>query len=254
MKIIDTHAHYDDRQFDTDRYELLTQILDTNVDKIINIGCSIETSRFSAELSQKYDKIYAAVGIHPGDIDSAPDNYLEILEELCQNKKTVAIGEIGLDYHYEGFDRSRQIRFFKEQIKLANKLHKPVIIHSREATEDTMNVLKEIKPEKAVMHCYSGSTETAAELIRMGIMISFTGVLTFKNSKKAVETCRNTPLDMIMLETDSPYMAPVPMRGKRCDSSMTIYTAQKLAEIKEMSTDEVIEICNENAVRFFGLD
>ncbi len=254
MKIIDTHAHYDDRQFDNDRDELLTNILTTDVEKIINIGCNIQTSKFSVELAKKYDSIYAVVGIHPGDVDDVPDNYLDILTELAQFKKTVAIGEIGLDYHYDGIDKAKQIKFFKEQIIMAQTLDMPIVIHSREATEDTMNILRELKPRKAVMHCYSGSPETAAELMKMGIMISFTGVLTFKNAKKAVETCKNTPIEMMMLETDSPYMAPLPMRGKRCDSSFTMYTAQKMAEIKGMDTEKVIEICNNNAIRFFGLD
>ncbi len=254
MKIIDTHAHYDDRQFDEDRYELIERILSDNVLGFINIGCDIESSIFSSELSKKYDNVYAAVGIHPGMTDDVDGDYIEKIKELCKNKKVVAIGEIGLDYHYEGYDREKQIRFFREQIALAKELNLPIIIHSRDATEDTMEILKEMRPEKAVMHCFSGSAETAAELVRLGIMISFTGVLTFKNSKKAVKACEEAPIEMLMLETDSPYMAPTGFRGQRCDSSMTMVTAEKLAEIKGITTEEAIAICNNNAIRFFGLD
>lgn len=254
MKIIDTHAHYDDRQFDVDRYELIERILSDNVLGFINIGCDIESSIFSSELSKKYNNVYASVGIHPGMVDETEEGYIEKLKELCKNKKVVAIGEIGLDYHYEGYDRERQIRFFREQLALAKELSLPVIIHSRDATEDTMEILRELRPEKAVMHCFSGSAETAAELVKLGIMISFTGVLTFKNSKKAVKACEETPIEMLMLETDSPYMAPTGYRGQRCDSSMTMVTAGKLAEIKGISTEEAISICNGNAIKFFGLD
>lgn len=254
MKIIDTHAHYDDRQFDADRYELIERILSDNVLAFINIGCDIKSSNFSADLSEKYDNVFASVGIHPEMASDIEEGYIEKLKELAKRKKVVAIGEIGLDYHYEGYDREKQIKLFKEQIILAKELGLPIIIHSRDATEDTMSILRELRPEKAVMHCYSGSAETAEELVKMGIMVSFTGVLTFKNSKKAVKACEVIPTDMLMLETDSPYMAPTGYRGQRCDSSMTVVTAEKLAEIKGLSTQEAITICNNNAIRFFGLD
>ena len=256
MKIIDTHAHYDDIKFDTDRDELLAKILDESVEKIINIGCDIKSSEYSVMLSKKYPEISAAVGIHPENADTISEDYIEKLKKLALGnpKNVVAIGEIGLDYHYEGYSRERQIELFRQQIRLADELCLPIIIHSRDATEDTMNILREMKPKKAVMHCYSGSAETALELVKMGYYISFTGVLTFKNSKKAVRACEAIPIERIMLETDSPYMAPSPHRGERCDSSLTHFTAAKLAEIKGISTDEAIEICNKNAYRFFGLD
>ena len=254
MKIIDTHAHYDDRQFDPDRYELIEKMLGDSVLAFINIGYDIKSSHFSADLSEKYEGVFAAVGIHPESASDVEDGYIEKLKALCKREKVVAIGEIGLDYHYEGYDREKQIELFKNQIILAKELDLPIVIHSRDASEDTMNILRELRPEKAVMHCYSGSAETAAELIKMGIMISFTGVLTFKNSKKAVQVCELVPIEMLMVETDCPYMAPTGFRGQRCDSSMTHITAEKLAEIKGISKDEAIRICNENAVRFFGLN
>ena len=172
-----------------------------------------------------------ALGLHPEDIYNLPTDWRQILTKLLRHPKAVALGEIGLDYHCENCDRDMQIKFFREQIELAESLSLPIIIHSRDATEDTMNILRELKPKKAVMHCFSGSAETAEELVKMGLYISFTGVLTFK--------------------TDCPYMAPVPYRGERCHSGMILSTAEKMGEIKGVSAEEMIEICNENAERFF---
>jgi len=253
LKVIDTHAHYDDDAFDSDRDELLCDMLENTVDSIITIGCSLESSLNSVRLAEKYERIYAAVGIHPGDCENLPDNYIEQLKNLAECKKVVAIGEIGLDYHYEGYDREHQIECFKKQLELAKEINLPVVIHSREATKDTMDILKEYKPV-GVMHCFSGSVETAREIIDLGMMISFTGVLTFKNSKKAVEACSDIPLDRIMLETDCPYMAPVPHRGERNNSSYVYHIAEKLAEIKNISVEEAIRTCNNNAKKFFGLN
>jgi len=252
MKVIDTHAHYDDSAFDSDRYELLNDILETSVEKIITIGCSLESSRNAIEIAEKYNSVYASVGIHPSDCMGLPENYIDTLSEMSNNKKVVAIGEIGLDYHYYGYDRDAQIDCFIKQLELAEKLSLPVIIHSREATADTMDILRKYKP-RGVVHCFSGSVETAREIINLGMMISFTGVLTFKNSKKAVEACKEIPLERLMLETDSPYMAPVPHRGERNNSSYVYHVAEKLAEIKNMDVEEIINICNNNAINFFGL-
>ena len=252
LKVIDTHAHYDDDAFDSDRDELLSDILENTVDSIITIGCSLERSLISVQIAEKYERVYAAVGIHPSDCEGLPENYIEQLKKLASNEKVVAIGEIGLDYHYEGYNRELQIACFKEQLELAKKINLPVVIHSREATKDTMDILKEYKP-KGVMHCFSGSVETAKEIIDLGMMISFTGVLTFKNSKKAVEACEIIPIERIMLETDCPYMAPVPYRGERNNSSYVYYIAEKLAEIKNISVNVAIETCNNNAIRFFNL-
>ena len=223
IKTIDTHAHYDAEEFDADRDELLTQLFAESVDRI-----------------------------HPEDCENLPDDYISQIKTLAANKKVRAIGEIGLDYHYDGFSREKQIACFKEQLKLAQELDFPVVIHSRDATKDTLDILAEYRP-RGVVHCFSGSAETAREILRLGLMISFTGVLTFKNAKKAVEACEVIPLDRIMLETDCPYMSPVPHRGERCDSSMVRFTAEKLAQIKGISTDKAILACNRNAIEFFGL-
>ena len=252
LKIIDTHAHYDDRAFDDDRYEILDEILNDNVKSIITIGCSIESSKNAIKLAEKYPQIYASVGIHPSDCMGLPENYISILRNLAKHKKVVAIGEIGLDYHYEGYVRDAQIDCFVKQIELASELNLPIIVHSREASKDTMDILKKYKP-KGVVHCYSGSLETAREILNLGMMISFTGVLTFKNSKKAVEVCKEIPMDRLMLETDTPYMTPVPHRGERNNSSYTIHVAEKVAEIKNLTVEEVVDICNANAVSFFNL-
>ena len=254
LKVIDTHSHYDDEAFDEDRDELLKEMLRESVDKIITIGCTMERSRMALELAEKYENIYCAVGIHPEDCYELQADYLEELRKMAQSsKKVVAIGEIGLDYHSEGYKKEKQIEVFKEQLILAKELSLPVVIHSREATLDTMEILREFKPE-GVMHCFSGSAEIAREIIDLGMMISFTGVITFKNAKKAVEACSAIPLDRIMLETDCPYMAPVPYRGKRNISSYVYNIAEKIAEIKGITVKKAIETCNENAVRFFGLN
>lgn len=252
IKTIDTHAHYDAEEFDADRDELLTRLFAESVDSIITMGCSLKSSAAALKLAEKYERMYAAVGIHPEDCENLPDDYISQIKTLAANKKVHAIGEIGLDYHYDGFSREKQIACFKEQLKLAQELDFPVVIHSRDATKDTLDILAEYRP-RGVVHCFSGSAETAREILRLGLMISFTGVLTFKNAKKAVEACEVIPLDRIMLETDCPYMSPVPYRGERCDSSMVRFTAEKLAQIKGISTDEAILACNRNAIEFFGL-
>ncbi len=252
VKIIDSHAHYDDSAFDEDREQLLSSMFDSSVELVIEMGCSMESSRNSVALSEKYPQIYAAVGVHPEDCNKVYDGYLEELEQLSKNKKVVAIGEIGLDYHYDGFDREKQIEVFEQQLILAQKLNLPVVIHSRDATKDCMDLLKKYKP-KGVVHCFSGSAETAKEIISLGMYIGFTGVLTFKNARKAIEACEVIPTDRLLLETDCPYMAPVPFRGKRCDSTMIKFTAEKMAEIKGVTPDEMQEICNNNAKTLFAI-
>lgn len=253
IKLTDTHAHYDDEAFDSDRHELLTRLFSETVGCIITVGCAADRWADTISLAERYENMYAAVGIHPEDIYDLPADYLEQIEKLAQNPKVVAIGEMGLDYHYENYDKEKQIQVFTEQLRLANRISKPVIIHSRDAVEDTMRILRAEKPKKAVMHCFSGSAETAEEVLSLGLYISFTGVLTFKNAKKAISACQAVPIDRLMLETDCPYMAPVPYRGERCDSSMILSTAAKMAEIKGVSAEKMIEICNENAKRFFGI-
>ncbi len=252
LKVIDTHAHYDDDAFDEDRYELIENILNESVDSIITIGTSIEKSIKSIKIAEKFDRVYAAVGIHPEDCYNLSENYIEQIKKMAKHKKVVAIGEIGLDYHYDGYDKEVQIDCFRKQLELAAELDIPVIIHSRDATQDTMTILREYKP-KGVMHCFSGSAETAREIIELGMMISFTGVITFKNARKAVEACSVIPMDRLMLETDCPYMSPIPHRGERNNSSYVYHTAEKVAEIKGLSVEETIKICNENAISIFNL-
>ncbi len=252
IKITDTHSHYDDKAFDSDRYELLGTLLSEKCEKIITLGCDLGSSRRSLEIAGKFENVFAAVGVHPENCTDERDDYLRELRTLAMHKKAVAIGEIGLDYHWEGSDRERQIRFFREQPVLAKELGMPVCVHSRDCTKEMLDILREFRPN-GVMHCFSGSTEVAKEILSYGMMISFTGLITFKNAKKAAEACAYIPIDRIMLETDSPYMAPVPHRGERNDSGLIIHTAEKLAEIKGLSLEETVRICNENAERFFGL-
>ncbi len=212
----------------------------------------MQKSKACRDLADKYDFVYFTAGVHPEDVDSIGDNWLSELEKLLSHEKAVAVGEIGLDYHYEGFDRNKQIAVFEQQLILANRLNKPVVIHSRDATKDVLDLLKKHHP-KGVMHCFSGSVETAREVLDLGLYISFTGALTFKNAKKAVAACEAIPAERLMLETDSPYMAPHPFRGNRCDSSFIRITAEKMAEIKGLDTDEMVRISNENAATLFGI-
>jgi TatD DNase family protein len=251
--IFDTHAHYNDRAFDSDRKELLEALPGKGVCNVVAVSSGLEDSAVSIEIADSYDYIYAAAGVHPELIDDTPDDYIPRLEKLLlSSEKVKALGEIGLDYHYENYDREKQIKFFKEQLELSQKLKLPVIIHSRNAIEDTMEILREYRPF-GVVHCFSGSAETAKEVISLGMYISFTGVLTFSNAKKALKALEVVPLDRLMLETDCPYMAPVPYRGQRCDSSMIEKTAQKAAEIKGVEVQQLLDITCANAKRFFNI-
>ena len=252
LTYIDSHAHYDDEQFDADRDGLLPKLHESGVRNIINIGCSMERSEFSVELAKKYPFVYAAVGIHPEDASGAPSDYLEKIRSLAEYEKVVAIGEIGLDYHFEGYDREMQMRFFEEQLDLAKEMDLPVVIHSRDAAEDTMNILSKRGEVSGVMHCFSGSAETAKQVLKLGMNISFTGVLTFKNARKAIEALKVTPLDRLLLETDCPYMAPEPNTGKRCDSSMIVNVIDKIAEVKDISPEEAAEQTVKNTLRLFS--
>lgn len=251
--IFDTHAHYADRAFDEDRFELLDKLPEMGVKYVMLASSSVEDTAENAAIAQKYGYIYAASGVHPESVDENPENYLDIVRETAlSSPKIKAIGEIGLDYHYDGYSREKQLKLFEEQLILAKELDLPVIVHSRDACEDTLNMLKKHRP-KGVVHCFSGSAETAKEIIKLGMYIGFTGVLTFKNAKKALKSLEEVPLDRLLLETDCPYMAPVPFRGKRCDSSMIAYTAAAAAEIKGIDTQEIIDITCENGKRFYGI-
>ena len=251
--IFDTHAHYADHAFDEDRYELLDKLQDMGVRYVMLASSSVRDTAENAAIAEKYDYIFAASGVHPESVEGNPADYLDIVRNTAlSSPKIKAIGEIGLDYHYEGYSREKQIKLFEEQLVLAKELNMPVIIHSRDACEDTLNLLKKHKP-MGVLHCFSGSAETAKEIVKLGMYVGFTGVLTFKNAKKALKALAEVPVDRLLLETDCPYMAPVPFRGKRCDSSMIAYTAAAVAEVKGMDTQEIINITCENGKRFYGI-
>ncbi|MBP1561454.1 MAG: TatD family hydrolase [Oscillospiraceae bacterium] len=251
LEYIDSHAHYDDEQFDSDRDEVLHRVHEGGVRYIVNMGCNLERSRLSVEYAEKYPFVYAAVGIHPEDVEGTPENYLEQLKNWADNPKVVAIGEIGLDYHYEGYNADLQKRIFEEQLDLADRLGLPVVIHSRDATGDTMDILRSRGKVRGVMHCFSGSAETARQVLDLGMNISFTGVLTFKNARKALEALAVVPLERLMLETDCPYMAPEPNRGKRCDSGMIVHIINKIAEVKGVTPEAVAKQTMENTLRLF---
>ena len=256
VKIFDTHAHYDDEAFDEDRDELLTRLFNKDIDVIVNVGASLSGCRQSVELANKYEKMYCAIGVHPDDYDKLNEEFLEwIKKEAMINPKVVAIGEIGLDYYYPEPSKEVQLKWFKRQLKLAIEVNKPVIIHSRDACADTINILKEgnAKQIGGVIHCYSYTKESVKAFYDMNFYFGIGGVLTFKNGKKLVEAVDVIPLDRIVLETDCPYLAPVPNRGKRNDSSNIRYVVEKLAEIKGITYQEVIDITNENARRLYRL-
>ena len=253
QNIFDSHCHYSDDRFDEDRDEVFEYLQQNGVVAILHAGANLETSKYGVDYSAKYPFMYTSVGVHPEDVENLPDDYLLQLEEMAKSPKVVAIGEIGLDYHYEGYNREIQMKIFEDQLKLAQKLDLPVIIHSREATEDCMNLLKQYKP-RGVMHCFSGSAETAREVQALGMYISFTGVVTFKNSRRAQEAVLAVADDRLLLETDCPYMAPEPFRGKRCDSTMIVYIAEKIGELKGMRMQEVLDMCTENTCRLFNIN
>lgn len=250
-KFFDTHTHMDAEQFDADRDEAIMRAFEAGVRKLVNVGCDMESSRKSIEMSEKYPFVYAAVGVHPHDADNYSDEAERELEELLKHPKAVALGEIGLDYYYDFSPRERQKEVFKRQMELAERTGKKVIIHSREATADTLEIMKMYPDVKGVVHCYSGSLETAREILKMGYMISFTGVLTYNNAVKAVQCVKELPLDRIMAETDSPYLTPVPFRGRRNESMNVGLVVRRMAEIREMDIKELSEIIYENSERFY---
>ena len=238
--IFDSHAHYDDEAFNEDREEVLRGLNAKGVIGVLNCGASIESTRMSVELSSKYDFIYSAVGIHPEHADMVDEKVIEELRSLAQNSKVRAIGEIGLDYYYEENPcREIQKNAFKLQMKLAKELKLPVIIHDRDAHKDTLDILKEFPEVIGTVHCFSGSVEFAKECLKLGYYIGFTGVITFKNAIKIVEVARVVPMDRILVETDCPYMAPTPYRGKRNQSDYIKHIIEKIAEIKEMTIEEI---------------
>ena len=252
--LFDTHAHMDDEAFDLDRAQLLKSLPDQGIQLLMNPGCSLASSYNTSKLSQEYDYIYAAVGSHPDAADEVNEEVLEEYRKLCKlNPKIKAIGEIGLDYHYEDIPREIQLRAFRVQMDLARELKLPAIVHEREAHEDGMKVVDEFPEVTGVFHCYSGSAEMAKELVKRGWYIGFTGVLTFKNARKAIEVASSIPLDRIVLETDCPYMSPEPFRGKRNDPGKLYRMTEKLAEIRGLSVEEIRAITTENGKRLYRI-
>lgn len=250
MRIFDTHAHYDDDSFDEDRDELLFSLPKNDVVCVINQGIDVKTSKFSIKLAEKYDYIYAAVGIQPQEVYK--EENLEEIRSLANHRKVVAIGEIGLEYHYDVAPRELQIKYFEEQIKIANDLNLPIIVHNREAHLDTLTVLKRTPAKDGgVIHCFSGSVETAREFLNLGYYLGFDGPITFKNAKTAIEVLEYAPLNRILVETDAPYLTPTPFRGNRNNSIYIKYIIEKISEIKKISPDEMSNILIKNSLSLF---
>ena len=251
--LFDTHAHMDDRAFQEDRDTLLAGLAEKGVALVMNPGCSLESSRNAVALAEKYPFVYAAVGSHPDAADEVNETVLDEYRMLCKHDKVKAIGEIGIDYHYEDIPRQLQLKAFRMQLELAREVGLPVIVHEREAHEDGMALVREFPDVTGVFHCYSGSAEMARQLVDRGWYIGFTGVLTFKNARKAIETAASIPIDRIVLETDCPYMAPEPFRGRRNDPGYLHRMAEKLAEIRGLSVAEVHAITLENGKRLYRI-
>ena len=253
--LFDTHAHMDDRAFSEDRQTLLRQLPQNGIGLLMNPGCSLASSRDAVALAREYDYIYAAVGSHPDAADEVNEETIDAYRILCrENPKVKAIGEIGLDYHYEDIPRDIQQKAFRMQMALAQELKLPVIVHEREAHEDGMRIVEEFPGVCGVFHCYSGSLEMAKWLIKRGWYIGFTGVLTFKNARKALEVAENIPLNRIVLETDCPYMAPEPFRGRRNDPGKLYRMAEKLAQIRGLTVAEIHAITMENGKNLYHIE
>lgn len=250
--IFDTHSHYDDKQFNADRGELLQSLEEKGVCNIVSCGCDIETTEFNKKLSEEHSFFYFAAGFHPECLEGADLSDLEKIKEYAAYEKCVAIGEIGLDYHWMSSSKEKQKAFFKAQIELAKSLDMPVIVHDREAHGDTLDLLKETKP-KGVVHCFSGSKEMAREIIKLGMYIGLNGVVTFKNARKSLEVVKEIPIDRLVLETDCPYLAPEPLRGRRNDSSLIPHIAEKIAYELDMDAQTLLNITTENAKRLYSL-
>ena len=249
----DTHAHYDDKRFDEDREALLDALPARGVSLVLDAACDLPSARSAAALAERYAYIYAAAGIHPHEADTVDDAALAEIEALCRREKVVAVGEIGLDYHYDFSPREVQKAAFYRQMELARALDLPVIVHDREAHADCLQAVRDFPGVRGVFHCFSGSVETAQELVRRGWYISFTGSVTFKNAKRAPEVVASIPDERLMIETDCPYMTPVPHRGKRNDSSYLPFTAAAIAAMRGTTTEAIAALTLENGKRFFGI-
>ena len=251
--IFDSHAHYDDAQFDNDRETLLSSFTGEGICGCVTCATNTQNAKSVIELAEKHPFMYAALGLHPLDIeDEGNESYIDFFRSLASHKKVVAIGEIGLDYHYECAPKEQQIEVLEKQIILAKELDLPVIVHDRESHEDILNILKKHKP-KGVVHCFSGSVEMMKEVVKLGMYIGLGGAVTFKNAKKPVEVAREVPADRLLIETDAPYMTPVPFRGKRNDSTLIPFTAEKIAEVRNTAAQEILDLTAENARKLFKI-
>jgi len=254
--LIDSHAHLDDRRFNKDRDKLIKSLKQNDISLVINIGADVSTSIKSVKLAEKYENIYAAVGVHPHSAKEMDDSTIEVLRAFAKRDKVVAIGEIGLDFHYDNSPRDVQRKRFIEQIGLAKELDLPIVVHSRDADQETFDILKEEADEKlrGVLHCYSGSAEMAKEYIDLGFYISLAGPVTFKNARKPKEVAKSVPIDKLLIETDAPYLTPEPHRGKRNEPIYVRHVASMIAELRDMSFEDVGRITSENTKRLFNID
>lgn len=253
--LFDTHAHLDDSRFDSDRDELIEKIHSEGISLIVNPGADIDSSKRAIDLAARYDFIYATVGVHPHDAKDLKEEDFEKIEEMAKADKVVAIGEIGLDYYYDNSPREIQKQVFIRQIEIANRLGLPIVIHSRDASQDTYDIIKKYKKDDigCLLHCYGQSLEMAELYIEMGCYISFAGPLTFKNSHKLKEIARSIPLEKILIETDAPYLTPEPFRGKRNDPSKVRYVALELAKLRNIDPQQAMEITMKNGLEFFSI-
>mgnify|MGYP000883703268 FL=1 len=249
----ESHAHYDDEAFNEDRDELLLSLKDSGIGYVIQSAANISSSKAGIELAKKYDFIYCAIGVHPHDTEELDEEKFKELKSLAAEEKVVAIGEIGLDYYYDNAPRDLQKYWFERQMELSKEVNLPVIIHSREASQDTFDLIEKVKPVGGVIHCYSGSVEMAKEYVKKGFYIGVGGTVTFKNAKKVVEVVKEIPLSSILIETDAPYLSPVPLRGKRNDSRNLKYVVEKIAEIKDITSEDVARITMENGKKLFKI-
>jgi len=249
----DSHAHYNTRRFQEDQAQLLESMADHGIGLIMNVGCDLTSSLQSIRLAEQYEFIYASVGSHPDDADHVDAGLVEMYRNLADHPKVMAIGEIGLDYYYEDVPRAQQQEAFRLQMELARELDLPAIIHQRDAYEDTLRIVDQFPTVKGVFHCFSGSLEYANEVVKRGWSVGFTGVITFKNARKAVEVAQWVPLDRLLIETDCPYMAPEPYRGRRSDSTMVPKMAEKIADLRGLPLETVAKATRENAMRVFRI-
>lgn len=250
--IFDTHSHYDDEKFDGDRLALLSSLQDRGVKSVVSCGCDLETTEANFQLSKQFDYFYFAAGFHPENLEGFELADLEKIKTYAGDEKCVALGEIGLDYHWMSSTKEKQKEFFTAQIELSKELNMPIIVHDREAHGDTLDILKQTKP-KGVLHCFSGSKEMAKEVIKLGMYIGLNGVATFKNARKSLEVVKETPLERLVLETDCPYLCPEPYRGRRNDSSYIPYIAERIGEVLGLPAQEILDITSENAKRLYEL-